>query len=90
MGERATGSNYHESAQISACARRDLAGAATRVALADVRPHPLFSDNMVLQRGMPVPVWGTADDGERVIVKIQDQEAQETPGTASGWSGSRS
>ena len=26
MGERATGSNYHESAQISACARRDRAG----------------------------------------------------------------
>jgi sialate O-acetylesterase len=48
------------------------------VATADVRPHPLFADNMVLQRGKPVPVWGTADDGERVTVKIQEQEAQTT------------
>ena len=29
--------------------------------------HP-FADNMVLQRGMPVRVWGTADPGEKVTV----------------------
>ncbi|MEI6481739.1 MAG: sialate O-acetylesterase, partial [Candidatus Saccharibacteria bacterium] len=34
----------------------------------------LFSDHMVLQRGMPVPVWGTAKAGTRVTVKFGSQE----------------
>lgn len=40
---------------------------------AAVKPHALFSDNAVLQQGMKVPVWGTADDGEKVTVKFQNQ-----------------
>ena len=40
-----------------------LTGSAAR---ADVTPHPLFADNMVLQRGVDIPVWGTADPGEEV------------------------
>ena len=47
-------------------------------ALADVKPHVLFTDGAVLQRGIPVPVWGTADDGEQVTVKIQGKEATAT------------
>ena len=39
-------------------------------ATADVKPHPLFSDHMVLQRGVPVPVWGTAAPGEAVQVTL--------------------
>ena len=34
----------------------------------------LFSDHMVLQREMPVPVWGTAKSGTRVTVKFGPQE----------------
>ena len=30
---------------------------------ADVTPAPLFTDNAVLQRDKPVPVWGKADAG---------------------------
>ncbi len=45
---------------------------------ADVKPHVLFTDGAVLQRGMPVPVWGTADDGEKVTVKFQDQVVSTT------------
>src|SRR5687768_14815377 len=45
-----------------------LAGLLAPAARADVKPHPLFSDNMVLQRGVAVPVWGTADPGEQVAV----------------------
>ncbi len=41
--------------------------------LADVRPHALFSDGMVLQRGMEIPVWGTADEGEQVEVAFCGQ-----------------
>lgn len=33
----------------------------------------MFSDNMVLQSGMAVPVWGTSDAGEGVVVKFQGQ-----------------
>jgi sialate O-acetylesterase len=40
------------------------------VAFADVKPNQLFSDHAVLQSGMPVPVWGTADPGERVVVTL--------------------
>ncbi len=39
-------------------------------ARADVKPHPLFSDGMVLQQGGKCPVWGTADPGEQVTVAI--------------------
>ena len=45
---------------------------------ADVKPHVLFTDGAVLQRGVPVPVWGTADDGEKVTVKFQGQEVGTT------------
>jgi sialate O-acetylesterase len=40
---------------------------------ADVKPHALFSSNMVLQRGMALPVWGTADSGEKVTVQLEVQ-----------------
>ena len=46
---------------------------AAGVGFADVRPHGLFSDGMVLQRGMQVPVWGNADDGEEVRVAFCGQ-----------------
>lgn len=35
-------------------------------ARADVTPHPLFSDGVVLQRGARCKVWGTASPGEEV------------------------
>jgi sialate O-acetylesterase len=50
----------------------------SQFASADVKPHVLFTDGAVLQRGMPVPVWGTADDGEKVTVKFQGQEVSTT------------
>lgn len=46
---------------------------AAAVVRADVRLHGLFTDNMVLQRGVPVPVWGWADDGEPVTVQFRNQ-----------------
>ncbi|NQT92986.1 MAG: hypothetical protein HQ559_09505 [Lentisphaerae bacterium] len=39
-------------------------------ASADVRLPRVFSDNMVLQRDKPIPVWGWADPGERVAVSL--------------------
>lgn len=42
-------------------------------ALAAVKPHALFSDSMVLQRDIAVPIWGSADTGEKVTVECQGQ-----------------
>ena len=50
-----------------------LVGFWTLTAAADVTPHALFSDNMVLQQEMNVPVWGTADDGREGHRPFQGQ-----------------
>jgi sialate O-acetylesterase len=43
-------------------------------ARAEVRLPGIFSEGMVLQRGMPVRIWGWADEGERVVVSFRGQE----------------
>ena len=45
---------------------------------AAVKPNPLFTDGAVLQRGQPVPVWGTAGDGEKVTVELGQQKLTTT------------
>ena len=55
-----------------------ILGYGSAPARADVKAHALFSENMVLQRDMKVPVWGTADEGEKVTVRLQDQEVSTT------------
>ncbi len=45
---------------------------------AEVKPNVLFTDGAVLQRGQNVPVWGTANDGEKVTVEIAGQTATTT------------
>lgn len=50
----------------------------TMSALAAVKPHALFTDGCVLQQGMPVPVWGWAEDGEKVTVEFQGQKVSAT------------
>jgi sialate O-acetylesterase len=54
-------------------------------ARAAVVPHPLFADHAVLQQGADVPVWGTADPGEAVTVKIADRTAATTAGADGKW-----
>ena len=43
---------------------------------ADVTPAALFSDHAVLQQGLPLPVWGTAAEGEQVTVEFAGQTAR--------------
>ena len=43
---------------------------------ANVKPNSLFSDNFVLQRNVEVPVWGTADTGEKVSVEFNGQKVE--------------
>ncbi|MBI2513283.1 MAG: beta galactosidase jelly roll domain-containing protein [Opitutae bacterium] len=47
--------------------------AAAGIARADVVPASLFCDHAVLQQGMPIPVWGDADEGEKVTVTLAGQ-----------------
>ena len=46
---------------------------------------PVLSSHMVLQRGMKVPVWGTAAPGEKVTVKFRDQEKSATADAQGKW-----
>ena len=39
---------------------------------AEIKLNPLFSDNMVLQREMECPVWGTAEPGEEISYMVTD------------------
>lgn len=43
---------------------------------ANVRLPALFTDNMVLQRGLAAPIWGWADDGEQITVEINGKKVQ--------------
>lgn len=44
-----------------------------------------FSDNMVLQRNMSVPVWGTADPQENVTVEFAGQKVSAETGSDGKW-----
>lgn len=45
------------------------------VAEAKVRLPQVFQSGMVLQRGTPIPVWGQAEVGETVVVKLNKKSA---------------
>ncbi len=47
-------------------------------ARADVKLPAIFNDRMVLQRDQKVPVWGWADEGEKVTVEFAGQKAETT------------
>jgi sialate O-acetylesterase len=48
-------------------------------------PH-LFGDNMVLQRERPVPIWGWAAAGEKVVVSFAGQKVPAQADAAGRWS----
>jgi sialate O-acetylesterase len=52
-----------------------LYGLPSHCVQAELKLPALFSDNMVLQQGQPVPVWGWADDGEKITVTIGGHKA---------------
>ncbi len=52
---------------------------------ADIKLPAIFGDHMVLQRGQKVPVWGTADAGEKVTVSIGDSKATATADSDGKW-----
>lgn len=49
-----------------------------KVAIANVIPNPLFSDNAVFQQNIAVPIWGTADRNESITVSFAGQTVSTT------------
>lgn len=52
---------------------------------AHVKVATVFSDNMVLQRDAVVPVWGSADAGEKVTVTFAGQKVSAVAGKNGKW-----
>lgn len=59
--------------------------AAQTTATAAVEFSTPFGDGMVLQRGRPVPVWGTAAPGEAVVVRFAGQEKRTAADAEGRW-----
>jgi sialate O-acetylesterase len=55
------------------------------VAQADVTVSGVFGDHMVLQREAKVPVWGSAEPGEKVTVVFRGQTHSVTADAEGGW-----
>ena len=53
--------------------------------LADVRLPNVLGSGMVLQRDLPVPVWGWADAGEKVTVAFGKQTKATVAGENGKW-----
>jgi len=68
---------------LIACLCVAMFSAAT--ASAQVKPASLFSDHMVLQNGMAVPIWGTADPAERITIKFNGQTRSATADATGKW-----
>ena len=54
-------------------------------ARADVTLPKVIGDHMVLQRDMPVPIWGWAEAGEEVTVSLGDCKATTTACSKGKW-----
>ena len=52
---------------------------------ATLRLPALFTDHMVLQRGLACPVWGWDEPGTKVTVKFAGQEKSATAGADGRW-----
>lgn len=55
------------------------------IASAEVKMPVVFGDNMVLQRQLPVPVWGTASAGEKITVSFDGQKVKTTADDKGKW-----
>lgn len=54
-------------------------------AAADVRMPAIFGDNMVLQRDVPISIWGWALPGEKVTVSFANHQETVLTGADWGW-----
>jgi sialate O-acetylesterase len=57
----------------------------TTIALSAVKLPAVIGENMVLQRGQPVPIWGWADKDEEVTVTLAGQTLSTKAGDDGRW-----
>ena len=50
-----------------------------------VKLPAIISDNMVLQQGRPAPIWGWADPGEKVTVRLDNHSASAETDAQGAW-----
>ena len=62
-----------------------VGGALPFISGAAVRVPNVFSDDMVLQRDMPIVVWGWADPKEKVTVEIGGEKKEAKPNERGEW-----
>ena len=58
---------------------------ASERARADVRLPALFADHAVLQRDKPLPIWGWAEPGEKVAVRLGTETGDATAAKDGRW-----
>lgn len=59
--------------------------AAVSLVRADVRMPSIFGENMVLQRDIPISVWGWAEPGEKIAITLGGKTAETTAGGDGKW-----
>jgi sialate O-acetylesterase len=67
---------------LAACAALALTCASAR---ADVKLPAIIDSNMVLQRDIPLKIWGWADPGEKVTVSFDKQKLEATADKDGNW-----
>jgi sialate O-acetylesterase len=55
-----------------------MLGVTITPAMTAIKPNSLFTDGAVLQQGIKIPVWGTANEGEKVTVTLGKQTVSTT------------
>ena len=63
-----------------------FAFAAALCARAEIQLPYLIAEHMVVQRGLPVHIWGNAEPGERVTVKFRGVERAAAADSLGRWS----
>ncbi|HEX8294970.1 MAG TPA: sialate O-acetylesterase [Chthoniobacteraceae bacterium] len=77
--------NHLQRSSVSPTSLALLAITFSSAAFAAVKPASPFTDHLVLQRDLPVPVWGTADAGEEVTVSFAEQTHKVRAGADGKW-----
>lgn len=70
---------------VSAKSVLSVALLAAAVSWGDVRLPAVFSDNLVLQKGVPVPVRGWAEPGEKVAIEFAGQRKETAADGVGKW-----
>ena len=52
---------------------------------ADITLPSIMNSKMILQRGVQVPIWGWADQGEEITVEFAGQSKKATPNAKGKW-----